>query len=111
MDELLVRFAHAIAPGPTRAVVNGTSGSLVVFVEDGPVEDGTAVVAKLPSPARSRFVTGTATHPAPGWVQIGSTVYPEHRVTVRGPVLFVARPVREEDLKRGKRRTATGSRR
>ncbi len=99
-DELLKEFARAIAPGPTRAVVNRANGSLVVFVEDGPVENGTTVVARTPSAAGPRFITGAVSHPAPGWVQVGGTAYPESRVTVRGPVLFVARPAAEGERRR-----------
>jgi len=84
MDQALREFAHAIAPGPTRAVVNRKTGSLTVFVEGGPVEPGVVVVAEL----QTGFVTGALTRPAPGWVQIEDTAYPASRVAVRGPVLF-----------------------
>jgi len=86
VDQTLRDFAHAIASGPTRAVVNRKAGSLTVFVEGGPVEPGAVVVVQLKS--QTGFVTGTLTRPAPGWVQIEDTAYPASRVAVRGPVLF-----------------------
>jgi hypothetical protein len=101
MDQLLKDFARAIAPGPTRALANKSTGSLTVFVEDGPVGASTVVVARC----GQEYVTGRITHPSPGWVQIAGVVYPTSQVEVRGLVLFVARPIPgdEETAKGGQR--------
>jgi hypothetical protein len=92
MEQLLRDFAHAIAPGPTRALTDGGTGALTVFVLGGPPEAGTVVVARC----GREFRVGPIAFPAPGWVEIGATAYPAARVEVRGPVLFVARSVPEE---------------
>jgi hypothetical protein len=94
MDRLLIDFAHAIAPGPTRAVANEAAGSLTVFVVDGIVDEGTVVVAQLAG--SGDFVTGKIAHPSPGWVQIDDSAYPIARIQVRGPVLFTVRPVHRD---------------
>ena len=90
MDQLLKEFARAIATGPTRAVVDRATGSFTVYEVDGPAEEDIMVVAQL-KPARD-LVVGRIGRPAPGWVEIGGTAYPEPCVEIRGPVLFVARP-------------------
>ena len=94
MDQLLKDFAHAIAPGPTRAVVNRATGSLTVYSVSESAEEnlGLVVVAHC----GEGFVTGRLSRPIPGWVEIGGTAYPASRVEVRGPVLFVATPMPQE---------------
>lgn len=95
--ELLKRFAHAIAPGPTRAVVDAETGSLTVFAEHAPVNTGAVVVAHSPK----GIIVGYISYPAPGWVQIDETAYPDSRLAVRGPVVFTVSPLEGECMDQG----------
>ena len=86
MDRLLRQFAHAIAPGATRAVVDRKDHTMTVYTASESVVLGTVVVARC----GETFVTGRIARPAPGWVEIDGTVYPASNVELRGSVLFIA---------------------
>jgi hypothetical protein len=95
---LLAEFAHALAGhAKTRALLTGRLRALTVF-ENGKrprPRGGTIVVAGVNG--STRYVVGPVSYPAAGWVQIGETAYPAGRIDVRGPVLFVARPIQRVD--------------
>jgi len=102
-------LAHALAHGsPTRAVANRADGSYTVFVDGGVVGEGTVAVVENLDPASKRFAIGLLSYPTSGWIEVGGTAYPTDRVAVRGPVLFIVRPVAEEENGHKKHKKAEG---
>jgi hypothetical protein len=96
---LLAAFAHALAGHVrTGALVSGQPRTLTVFENGQPrPHSGTIVLAEVSGSTSTKYAVGPIDYPAAGWVQIGRTAYPARRIDIRGPVLFVARPMQRVD--------------